>query len=161
MTRRAALALAAAAAALVAFPGCSSDESRVRDRLDRLAASLRLRGGENAVVRGATIREAFGKGLTAHVEVSIPELPGAPSDPDGLARAAAAMSLRYRNVEVTIARAEVKLSEDRKSALVDATVHLAGTGIDGMPASQDRRTSFQLRHDGEWRVASVSVAERD
>lgn len=141
--------------------GGPSDEERIRQRLDRLAAAVSVKGDENVIVRTGRLRSEFHELLAEQASASVPELGVSRSGRRDLADAAAQAGLRFHHGQVSLVDVHVQVEPDRKSGEAKATARLSGSW-GGDLRDEVRRVTFRVdKVDGEWLVSSVAVSPRD
>ena len=151
----AALALAVTAWVLLAS---KSDEDRIRETLDRLAAIVEVKEGANPIMKAAGIRDELAGVLSDDVHVSIPELGGVREGRQGIMAAATQAQLGFQSARVDLRRVEIKLDDAKQSAQASAEAQLKGKTRGGDTRRDDRNVDFLLRKaDGTWKITSVTV----
>lgn len=156
----------AAGAALLGWALLAGEtlEEKLRSRLDRLETVLHTDAevGNNPIVRTASLRGAFAELFTRDVSFRIPELASDDRGREALARLAtqATTSLTTLEVDFGALAIEGTLEGSFANVRTRATV-TALRGSQGYERDE-RAVRFTFdRADGDWLIASVSVAPRE
>ena len=137
-----------------------SDEELIRAQLTRLAAAVSVpEGGANPLVRGAKMRGEFAAIFDEDVRANVPEFPSElPNKRSELADTATQLSSLYPSLSVELVDIVVKLDDAKQSTHVGATAKLQAQGRGGHASKDSRAIDFLFnKHDGTWRIASVTV----
>lgn len=139
----------------------SSDEDRIRARLDQLAAAVRVGGGENPVFRQARLRGDFAEIFTKDARARVAEVAEGLQGRDALVGAATQLAGPYQTADVSLGGVGVRIDRAGVTAEVDATATLTGVMHGQPPRRDERKVTFQLEKiDGDWMIVSATVAAR-
>lgn len=137
----------------------SSDEDRIRERLDQLADAVRVHDGElNPIVRHGRIRQEFAEIFTKEASVVAPEVGEGLHGRDALSAAAAQLAGVYQSAHVSWGGVDIRIERGGLGAEVAATATITGSRH-GQPLRRDER-SVKLRLeeiDGDWKILSATV----
>lgn len=140
----------------------ASDESRIRDRLDQLAAAVRIDEDElSPLPRAGRIRSEFADIFTKDASASVAELDETFDGPDAMAAAAAQLVGVYRSADVSFDDVTVRV--DEAHADVKATATVTGARHGRSLSREELPVTLKLKKtDGDWKIVSAVVAlQRD
>ncbi len=166
LERRAALGVGAVALLGVAayFAFRATDESRIRGKLGKLAAAVRVEesdGQANPILRHVRVSETFAALFDPDVRVSISELGSFGSGRAGLEELAAEAPRFFRTLDVDFGKVTVKLDDQASSAAVGAVAKVKATERDGQARADARAVDLRfVKRDGEWIIATVTVLDQ-
>jgi hypothetical protein len=159
--------------ALVAFPVAAvvaigayfglrpTDESRIRSKLDALAAAVHVNEADmqtNPIGRLAHVSDAFEPLFERDVRVSIPELTTLGSGRRELAQMVTAAPRYVRTFDVGFDSVTVKIDDTQTSALVGATANVKALDRDDRTRNDKRAVDFRFaKQDGDWIITTVTV----
>jgi hypothetical protein len=138
-----------------------TDEEQIRERLERLARSVRVETpDENPIFRAKRLKDEFDELFSPNVKVDIPELTGFVTGREDLVRLGTRAGSTYRRADVTLASVDVKIEPDKKNAQADVSARLdADRG--GEPERDERRVKFDLHKDDKgWWIDSIAVSAK-
>jgi hypothetical protein len=137
-----------------------SDEDAVRATLKRAAEAVKVKEGENPVLRAARVRTELVEVLLADVAVNIPELTEVTKGRDALIGSAIAAGQLWSTADITVAFSRVQV--DGESAFADVTATITATRHEGGSEKDVRKCSFRLvKRDGAFRISEVTVYPRE
>jgi len=137
----------------------SSDEDLILERLDDLTTAIAVTDGNtNPALKAIKLKGDFQEIFTLAVAVDIPELPGSQLSRGELAKGAAGLAARFKQVSVGLSDVSVQIQGD--SASVQSQATLTAIAFGGEARRDVRDVSFELvKEDGEWRIQSVVVGQ--
>ncbi len=139
----------------------TSEEDKIREKLDQLERVVAVKGQTNPVVRGARIKEAFSEIFIKKVLIKIPELTQVETGRMELVGLATKAPMMYETVSVDLGGLEIQLDQQALSAVAFGEAILTGTRS-GEPRRDDRTVSFRFdKIDGDWKIVSLSVSAKD
>ncbi len=160
MNRKIAIAAIVAGAALVLFALMhrTSDEDRVKARLDTLAQVVHFDADDNLLLRGARIQRAFADLFVPDVVVRAADLPGSSQGRDGLVALATKPPVPLETAQLDFEHVVVSVDAAHHTARAQADAVVTST--DSAGAHRDRRQAvFRfVDQDGSWRIAAMDVA---
>jgi hypothetical protein len=140
----------------------SSEEDKIRAKLDLLETAVAVEGQTNPVVRGARIKDAFSAIFIKQVAVEIPELTQAKTGRTELVGLATQAPLAYETVSVDLGGLEIRLDQTALSAVAFGDAVLTGTRRSGELQRDDRQVSLRFdKIDGDWLIVSLTVSAKD
>jgi hypothetical protein len=138
-----------------------TDESRIRAKLARLAAAVRVTEADmqvNPIGRISHVSGAFEEIFEPDVRVSVPELGTLPSGRLELAQYVAGAPHFVRTFDVDFTRVTIKIDDAHASALVGATAKVKALDRDGRNEADERAVDFRFVKEGsDWIVTTVTV----
>jgi hypothetical protein len=142
-----------------------TDESRIREKLAKLAAAVRITNAEvqaNPIGRMAHVSGVFQTLFEPDVRVSAPELAQLGSGRRELEAAVVAAPRYVRAFDVDFASVTVKLDEAHESAEVGAVAEASSVDLENRKRQEKRAVDFHfVKRDGDWLIATVSVWTRE
>ncbi|HLM74457.1 MAG TPA: nuclear transport factor 2 family protein [Polyangiaceae bacterium] len=153
------IAAVVGAAIYVLFFG-DSDESRIRDRLDQLAAAVRIDEDElSPLPRAGRIRTEFTDIFTKDATASVAEIDDTFEGRDAMAAAAVQIASVYRSADVSFDNVKVRIDEAaaevKTTALVTGARHGQGITRDELPVILKLK-----KMEGDWKLVSAVVELR-
>lgn len=147
-------------AAIYAIFFASFDESRIRNRIEQLAAAVRIDEDElSPLPRAGRIRKEFDDIFTMDATASLAELESSIEGRDAMVMAATQIVAVYRSADVSFDDVAVRINGDaaevKAIADVSGATHRQGASHDEMPV-----TLRLKKIDGDWRIVSAVVAPR-
>lgn len=139
-----------------------SDEDRIRELLDRLAAAVGVDEGErNPLVRHGRLRGEFAEIFAKEASASVPEVGEGLHGRDQLVAAATQVGSVYQSADVGLGDVKVSVDKAGQSAEASATATITGA-MHGQPLRRDERSvRFRIEKiDGDWKIFSVTVQPR-
>ncbi len=168
MGRRGVLVASLAALALAVggyFLFRPTDESRIRDKVAKLAAAVRVTEADmqaNPIGRLAHVSGVFQTLFEPDVRVSVPGLPQLRSGREQLEQAMTAAPRFVRTFDVSIDVNSVKLDEGHTSAEVSGVAEATALDRNGDKRHDKRVVSLQfVKVDGEWLISTLDVWSKE
>ena len=138
-----------------------TDESRIRAKLNDLAAAVRITDADmqtNPIGRLAHVSGAFEPLFDRDVRVSVPELTTLGAGRRELAQLVTGAPRYVRTFEVGFDSVTVKIDDAQTSALVGATANVRALDREGRTRNDKRAVDFRFaKPDGEWIITTLSV----
>jgi hypothetical protein len=142
-----------------------TDESRIREKIAKLAAAVRITDADlqaNPIGRLSHVSGIFQTIFDQDVRVSIPELIQLHSGRRELEELVTAAPRYVRSLDVEIGNIKVKLDDAHTSAEVDAVADVSGVERDGRKREDKRAVDFQfVKQDGDWIITTMNVWSRE
>jgi phosphoribosylformylglycinamidine synthase len=138
----------------------ASDESRIRDRLDQLAAAVRIDEDElSPLPRAGRIRSELADIFTKDATASVAEMDETFEGRDAMAAAAAQIIGVYRSADVSFENVKVRI--DEAAADVKATAAVTGARHGQGITREELPVTLKLKKiEGDWKIVSAVVALR-
>jgi hypothetical protein len=139
----------------------ASPEELVSRRLDELERAISVEPDTNPLLHAARLEGELRDIFDEEVTLSIPELTSARSGLKPLVAIASKAALHYQTLELSFDSRKIEVDEESGTA----TARVRGRAVAEHAASRyadERRIDFDfVLRDGEWRIGSVDVAERE
>jgi phosphoribosylformylglycinamidine synthase len=153
------VAAVACAVIYVLFFG-ASDESRIRDRLNQLAAAVRIDEDElSPLPRAGRIRSEFTDIFTKDATASVAEIDETFEGRDAMAAAAVQIVSAYRSADVSFDNIKMRIDEAaaevKATAVVTGARHGQGITRDELPVILKLK-----KMEGDWKIVSAVVELR-
>jgi phosphoribosylformylglycinamidine synthase len=142
--------------------GRTSEEDRIRAKLDELAEAVAVRGVEpNLVLRGARIRRAFGELFVQNVAIRVPELTSVDSGRAELVGLATQAVQLYEHASVDLSGLRIEIDAPKASAMAHGEASLSAVRHGGTREMDTRTVALRFdKLEGDWRIVSVSVSDK-
>jgi hypothetical protein len=138
-----------------------SEEAELGRRLDRVSEALRTERGEPAAARHERIGRVLGELATKDLVLTLPEfpLPRAGTGPivDGLTEGLG----QYEKTTLLPGRVSSRVERGHQSASSSVEATFRAESAAGLYLDRRNAVVRWTKQNGEWRIASVFIAERD
>ena len=130
----------------------ASDESRIRDVVNRFAKACEVRQNENPIIRAGRLNSAFKEIVDDDVRADVEEIGMGVTGRKTLAEDAAKAAAVYSEASIDLSDVKIKIDDSKTTAKVDCVATLK------TPEKSDKRdVHFLLRNDGGWKISSLQV----
>jgi phosphoribosylformylglycinamidine synthase len=140
----------------------SSDEDRIREKLEQLEQAVEVTPGDtNVLVRTARVKKNLSEIFVKEVTFEIPELTTKSSGRDELVALAGTAPQLYRTAIVDLGSLAIEVDSAGVSAVAHGEATLTATRHAGGVERDTRTVSLRFdKIDGDWLIVSASVSGR-